>query len=497
MSKPSARTGLGSLATGAMTGAALVVQTGVAALVGVIIAREYGRTAETDGFFAAYGIFLVLALVANAVRLVVLPPLARARDDRRLGQETAAWAVSLGAVAAPLLLVALIAAGPIAGLLTGSGPDAAQDAAADALPLLALAGVGQVYAGLAASALAALDDYLTPALGYIGASVVGLAVILLRLDSGIVAVAEGMALNALLAVAVPVVVLALRAHRAAMPATGVRPQRDTVGNRIARAARGSALPLALQIAYLVCLPLAAREGVGAVTSFGYAYIIGSAVVAATASSLGLVTSVPLTRFGLDPERVARHVDASSWFALLAIGATGGVFWLAGGAVLSSVLGEAYSSDVSAHLGEVVVALTPWMVASVALSVSYPLVFIGAQVGRLPIVALATIVVLLPTAVAGQAIAGLSGLALALAAATGVAVLLLLSGLHAVRPTLEGLASPIAVVAGLTLLSFVPAGLLLDDPILSAAVGLLAFGLLVLLFRPRGLRDAWHYLRALA
>jgi hypothetical protein len=282
-----------------------------------------------------------------------------------------------------------------------------------------------------------------------------------------------------------------------MPATGVRPQRETLGNRIARAARGSALPLALQIAYLACLPLAAREGVGAVTSFGYAYIIGSAVVAATASSLGLVTSVPLTRIGLDPQRVARHVDASSWFALLAIGATGGVFWLAGETILSRILGGAYSSDVAGDLGNVVVALTPWMVVSVAVSVSFPLVFVGGRVERLPVAALATIAALLPMAAAGQAIAGLTGLAIALAAATGIAGLLVLSNLHAVRPTVEGLASPVATVAGLALLSFVPVGVLLDDSFLSASVGVLVFGLVVALARPRGLRDAWHYLRTLS
>ena len=69
MSKRTASTGHGSLATGAVTALALTVQTGLAAVVGVIIARELGRTAETDGFFAAYGVFVVLALATMAVRL--------------------------------------------------------------------------------------------------------------------------------------------------------------------------------------------------------------------------------------------------------------------------------------------------------------------------------------------------------------------------------------------------------------------------------------------
>jgi hypothetical protein len=138
-----------------------------------------------------------------------------------------------------------------------------------------------------------------------------------------------------------------------------------------------------------------------------------------------------------------------------------------------------------------------MVVSVAVSVSFPLVFVGGRVERLPVAALATIAALLPMAAAGQAIAGLTGLAIALAAATGIAGLLVLSNLHAVRPTVEGLASPVATVASLALLSFVPVGVLLDDSFLSASVGVLVFGLVVALVRPRGLRDAWHYLRTLS
>ena len=64
----------GSLGSGAVTAAGLAVQQGLAAVVGVIIARELGTTAETDGFFAAYGVFLVLAIAATAARIVLLPP---------------------------------------------------------------------------------------------------------------------------------------------------------------------------------------------------------------------------------------------------------------------------------------------------------------------------------------------------------------------------------------------------------------------------------------
>ncbi len=139
---------------------------------------------------------------------------------------------------------------------------------------------------------------------------------------------------------------------------------------------GIALPLALQAIYLVCLPLAAREGDGALTTFGFAYLISSAVVAVTASSLGLVTAVPLARAGIDAARTTRHVVASAWIALVVIGAAAGVFALAGGQIAQALLGSSYSSDVGAELGRLVVVFSLWAVVSVGVSVTFPLVFVA-------------------------------------------------------------------------------------------------------------------------
>ena len=159
MSKRTASTGHGSLATGAVTALALAVQTGLAAVVGVIIAQKLGRTAETDGFFAAYGVFIVLALAATAVRVTLLPNLARARQARRLSSETASYAVAVGMVTVPLLIAGLIFARPIAELpawiVTLAPPPWPNPA-----PLSPAARLGWVLVALAAVALAAWGIFL-------------------------------------------------------------------------------------------------------------------------------------------------------------------------------------------------------------------------------------------------------------------------------------------------------------------------------------------------
>ena len=214
MSKRTDSSGLGSLARAALTATSLLVVSGFAAVIGVVIAREFGRTEETDGFFAAYGVFVVIVTASQAIRVSVLPPLARAQQERRLASTVAGFATALLVVGVPLIAVSVLAADPLAEVLTGNGSAAAQESCASALRWIVPAAVAHLFVGLGASALAALDDYATPAVGYAVASAVGVGYILARVDEdGIVAVSRGMAISASIALLVPYVMLALRAHR--------------------------------------------------------------------------------------------------------------------------------------------------------------------------------------------------------------------------------------------------------------------------------------------
>lgn len=496
MSKRTASLGLGSLATGAVTALTLAVQSGLAAVVGVIIAREFGRTAETDGFFASYAVFIVLTLAANAMRVTVLPPLARARDEGRLSAETASYARALAAVAVPLALVGTFAASPLAALLTGFGPPTARAAAASTLPWLVVAALGQLAAGLLASALAALDDYVTPALGYVSGSIVGLALILVLIGAhGIDVVAWGMALNAATATLIMAGALWRRARIERMPSCALRAQRGGVLRRLTELASSAALPLALQAVYVVCLPFAARGGEGAVSSFGYAYLLASAIVAVTASSLGLVTAVPLTRMGLGDGRAARHIVASAWVGLLTIGLTAGVFALAGEAIIEALLGSSYASETGAEVGRLVAVLSPWAVASVGVSVTFPLLFVHGRGWWLPLLSVGVVALHVPLAVLGEAVLGLDGLALSLAVTMSVILGVMLAALGSARRVGSGLAVATAIVGVLALVAFVPPWLLLG-PIAAAAVGASLYAFLVVVLRPPPLREAWRYLRAL-
>ena len=57
------------------------------------------------------------------------------------------------------------------------------------------------------------------------------------------------------------------------------------------------MPLALQGLYVIALRGASGLGEGNQTSLTYAYLFAATLVAATASSLSLISSAPLTRRG--------------------------------------------------------------------------------------------------------------------------------------------------------------------------------------------------------
>jgi O-antigen/teichoic acid export membrane protein len=485
--------GRSAVRSGLLTGLSIVAVSGSAAAAGVLLAREFGRDSETDGILAAYGIYLVLVLAAQAFRLVVVPDLTRAAEEGRLGPETRAYGLAFLAFAAPVVGGVALLSGPLGDALPGGLPEPSADLAGRALVWLVPAAFLQLLASLAASALAAVDSYGVAAFGYAAGGVLGVGLFVVLADEhGLISLAWGVALNGAIAFAVPAVALLVGGHLRGRSVGGT-----AVVARLWKLVHGSAVPLALQGLYLIGLRVAADLGVGSVTSFSYAYLLAATLVAATASSLSLISAAPLTRRGLDAQGAAEHVVHSSWLALAVIAAAAGVFALVGERVVSALLGDAYSGEVGRELGRLVLYLVPWMIATVAFSVTYPLLFVMDRSHRLELIAVAAVVVHVPVTIALREAFGLPGIAFALALSTcGVIAVLMM----AVSPRmlavsalgLGRLAIRLTFVAGL---SFGVLALLVGG-VAAAAVGLALYALLLAAIRPRGLREAWAYVRAL-
>jgi hypothetical protein len=471
--------------SGAVTGISTAAVSGSAAVAGAILSRKFGHGVKTDGFFAAYGPYVALVLVASALRVVVLPQFARAQGEGRLGREVGTWSLALAVPLVPAVAVALVAPHALAGVLTGSSRG--QHQAALLLPWLVPAAAAQVYAGVAASALAALDDYGTAALGFALGAVAGLAAIGALVGHGVQAFGWGLALNGVVALAVPLAVL-VRRRGLGWPEAGV-------AGRLRELAEGVALPFALQGLYIIGYRFASGLGPGQPTTFSYAYLIAGLLVAVTATSVALVSSVPLARGGLTPERAVRHVVAASWLSLAVVAAAAGVFALAGSRVARWALGSHYGGGTGAELGRLVVYLAPWMIASVAVSVAFPLLFVRGRARWLPLLAVAALGVHVLVEWGGRAAFGLAGITAGMAVTTVATLGVLLWALGTLGQALRGLAGAAVALGGLAAIAFgVPRIVLGGVP--AAFVGLVLYAGALGSWRPAGLRNAWAYARTL-
>jgi hypothetical protein len=492
--KGSPERGRSAVRSGAFTGLSYVALSLAAAVAGAFLAHKFGRNKETDGFLAAYGVYLVLVLGAQAFRMVVVPDLTRAEAEGRLSEEFRAYVIAFLVVAVPATILAAAFSGFWGELVTGRLPKESAVIAADALPWLIPAAFAQLLAALAASALAARDSYVAAAGAFALGGVGGVVFFVLAADAhGLVSLAWGLALNGAIAIGIPVVVLAFRGSR-------LRRHRGVplrLGYRLWQLSYGAAVPLALQGLYLIALRFAAGTGEGNVTSLSYAYLLAATFTSATAFSLSLISAAPLTRRGVDAESAAEHVVHSAWVSLAFVGAAAGLVALVGGRVVTAVLGDAFSGNVGDELGRLVVFLSPWMVANAAFSIMYPLMFVMHRTRMLIPLAVAGVLADIPISIAGRAWWGLTGVTVAL----GIGTLLLTLGLMAALSvrmlvlTVVGLARLSLLVGAATALAFGGASLVLSA-VPAAAAGLALYALLLLGMRELGLAQAWQYVRAL-
>jgi hypothetical protein len=462
------------------------VVSGAAAGLAVILSREFGHGVKTDGFFVAYGVYLAVVLVTSVVRVVALPRFVHAAGDGRLGHEVGVWTAALVGPLAVVVAVSIAWPHGVATIFT-SDPRA-QHYAAQLLPWMVASAAAQVLGGIVASALASLDDYGTAAFGFAIGSAAGLVATVLLIDHGVIAFGWGIGVNGALSLGVPLAVLVGKG--------GVALPDGVPWGRLAELVEGVTLPVALQGLYLVGNRFASGIETGDVSTFSYAYLIASFLVQLTATSLALVSTVPFAREGNSPERAARHVVAASWLSLAPIAAAAGVFAVAGAVVTRHVLGAKYGGDTGAELSRLVVYFAPWMVAQVALTVAYPLLFVRGRARWLPAVAAVALLLHVPIEWGGRAAFGLGGLAGGMALTTTLVLVALLAALRALERTVHGLVLASVVCGGAAGLLFGVPGALLGR-IVAAAVGLVLYAAVLGLWRPAGLRSAWTYVRALS
>ena len=241
--------------SGLLTGLSTAAVSGSAAVAGASSSRKFGHGVKTDGFFAAYArLPRARARRERAARRRAAASSPAPRRRARSGARSGRGRSRSRCRSCPRSPCAIAAPHARRRPADGQGP-ARSAARRELLPWLVPAAAAQVYAGLAASALAALDDYGTAALGFGAGAVAGLVVIVALVGHGVVAFGWGLAVNGAVSLGVPLA-------RSSWPGAALgRPERAS-GRRLRGSPRASRCPFALQGLYLIAYRFASGLGAG-------------------------------------------------------------------------------------------------------------------------------------------------------------------------------------------------------------------------------------------
>jgi peptidoglycan biosynthesis protein MviN/MurJ (putative lipid II flippase) len=428
--------------SGTMAGSSLwaaisqVATLGVQGIAALVILLLFGKGADTDAVFAAYGVYGLIVLMCQTLRLTVVA---------RLLDGPSPWAAFDRLLGAGLTLVAIAVAaqlafgGAIADVLTGDLGREAQDTTHSTLDILCLAIAGQLVAALGAAVLATRDEFRFPGLVYVLGGVTAIVVLVaLRGPLGIRAAPIGVAVGSTLTA----ILMAARLWR-----LGYRPRLLAVlgGTRRPRTALmlllGTVAPLLGQLNFVISLAFAAHLGAGAVTLYTGAFFAGAVVVAVTGSAASLVLAAPIAQtWDGDPAGLLPHLRTVMRAGLIIVGPSVAVAGLVGDELVELVLGDSFTPDDADRIVGSLVALSGLFVGLLAQQLPMLAAFAQSRYGAVAAVAVAGTAVHVAASAVALSLDGIVWLGVAASLSTLTTMTLLLWLVHG-----RGLARALAIV----------------------------------------------------
>jgi peptidoglycan biosynthesis protein MviN/MurJ (putative lipid II flippase) len=452
---------------------------GVAALA---ILLTFGKGADTDAVFAAYGVYGVLVVMCQTVRLTVVArvvesPSPWAAFDRFLGA-----ALSLLVIAGA---VQLAVGGPIARLLTGDLGPHAQSVARSTLAILWIAVGGQLVAALGAALLAVRNEFRAPGLSFVAGGVLNIALLLaLSGPLGILSVATGVAAGSLLSAVAMVAQLYREGYR-------LRPGRVAAGAREWRTSMlllvAAMATVMTQVNFVVSTGFAAHLGVGAVTLYTTAFFGGAIIIALTASAAALVLAAPVAQtWDRRPDGLLPHLRTIMRAGLMLIGPAVAVAALVGDDLIDIALGGSFTAADGDRAIGAFVALSGLFVGILATQLPLLAAYATARYRAVAALAAAATVVHVAATAVAQQLGGIAwlGAAASLSSLTAMALVMGLVHRGGTPRALMIVARETAVVAVACAVAFGPLALAAAAlgagvwDLAAAVLGVAAFALVV-------------------
>jgi hypothetical protein len=356
----------------ASAGVAMAVATlsmaAASGLQALLYLNSFGVNGRTDGFFVAFVLYTVIGVFSQSIRMTSANLLIG--DRPRL--VTVEYGACLGLIAIPVLILTIPFAGQFAHLLAPGLDSADRAVTVDALPLLGLAAVLQLWSAGGATLLAVRDRFNAIAGAYIVGAVAGLVVYVI-----VSPLADELVLGwSMLAMALVTLVTMLLGLRRARPESAASrpsfaPARlvSMSGLILAR----TAIYLVFNALYMVTLAFASGYAVGDATVLSYAYLFASYLVAGTAFALGLSRIADMRRGALGNWRevLTDTVPSGFRYSMLIVAPAMAALIVAGAPLIGELLPHSFNAGDVETLRAFAALLFPWAVAALLVNLLLP------------------------------------------------------------------------------------------------------------------------------
>jgi O-antigen/teichoic acid export membrane protein len=382
----------------------IMVFGGVLAL---LIAQVFGKSTETDAFFAAYGIYAVGLTFIQSFRLTAVPRLV-AGGDAMVTRQLGAVAIMTLALAIPMVLLAT----PIGGVVVERDPTGV---APEALRILWIALLGQLVAALLATVLVVRGSYTAVGVVTLLVGFVSVATFFaVEGGAGIAAAPIGLAVAGIWLAAVLGALLMRSGWRpVSLDGAALRAMWREAGHLTF----ASAFFFSASLVYVICVTFAARQGAGEATLFAYAYVLGAMLIGVTANVAAMVQSPGLVASSDRTSDVSGAGLQAFKLTLILGGPLLGMALLVGEPTIGFVLGSSYEGDSAVALLATLACLVGWILGYAGGLFAVVELLARDDRGRLAVLAVAQVVALTAAAAAGAELAGIQGVATALSLVT--------------------------------------------------------------------------------
>ena len=334
--------------------------------------HSFGIDGRTDGFFVAFALYSVFGVFSQSIRVTSAPLLV----DAIKGLQPREFGATLALIAVPVAILTVPLAHPLALVLAPGLSDGARGVTQDALPILGLAMILQLWAAGGATLLAVRDRFNTVAGAYIAGAGAGL-VAYLAVYKAAGELSLGYSMLAMATVTCGLMLFGLRSTGTPAVASerrplGVRRLFATASLILGR----TCIYLAFNALYLITLAFTTDFAPGDATVLSYAYLFASYLVAGTAFALGMSRIADMSRgFRTDVRAVMTEtVPPGFRYSILICAPALAAFVAAGAAIVGDLFSASFGPEDVRVLQGFVALLSIWTVAALLVNLLLPAMF---------------------------------------------------------------------------------------------------------------------------